>query len=98
LPSGDSPQVDHHRLELRPLDPDHVEREGNVLAQRLQRAQHHRQSLALDGLADEDEPKRMLLGRHRGGGASEPIGHDDAVGDDPVVPAEEPLAGPGGGA
>ena len=69
-----------------------------MLAQRLERAQHDRQSLALDGLADEDEPQRPLVGRHASGGARDLIAHDDPVGDHAVVPTEEALAGPGRGA
>ena len=43
------------------LDADDVQRRRDVLAQRLEGAQQHRQPLALDRLADEGDPQRAVL-------------------------------------
>ena len=45
---------------------------GDVLAQRLEGAQQHRQALALDGLADEDDPQRRARRPRRGAGELAP--------------------------
>ena len=62
------------------VDADHRQARGHVLAQRLERAQQHRQALALDGLADERDLER-LAGRARAraparrpGGSTTPLG------------------------
>ena len=41
------------------VDADDVQLHRQVLAQRLEGAQQHRQPLALDGLADEGDPQRL---------------------------------------
>jgi hypothetical protein len=40
---------------------DHVDRGVDLVAQRLERAQQHRQALALDRLADEHDPQRLAI-------------------------------------
>ena len=60
LPSAnDVAVVEHQRRDLVLADAHDVQRDGQVLAQRLERAQQHRQPLALDGLADEGDPQRL---------------------------------------
>ena len=92
----DVARVEHQRRHLLGVDADDVKRRGDVLAQRLERAQQHRQALALDGLADERDPQRVA----RLATAPQPLlaaGDVDAVGDDPVRAAVEAAPGPGGG-
>ena len=81
---------------------DERERRRDVVAQRLEGAQQHRQALALDGLADEQDAQR---GRPPRSPASPRAaqrqlgvaGDVHAVGDDAVAPAVEAPGGPGGG-
>jgi hypothetical protein len=63
------------------------------LAQRLEGAQQHRQTLALHGLADEDDLERV----GRAGGDRRLGGYLDAIGDHAVVATEEPAPRPRGG-
>ena len=95
----DVARVEHERREARVVDADDVQRRRHVLAQRLEGAQQDGQALALDGLADEGDPQRVL---RRGvvRCARRPRQrrrHVDPVGDDPVRPAEEAPPGPRGG-
>ena len=69
---------------------------GSVLAQRLEGAQQDRQPLALDGLADEGDAQRCAVASGRAA-AGRGAGQVDPVGDDPVAPAVEAPARPGGG-
>ena len=75
------------------VDADHRQPRGDVLAQRLEGAQQHRQALALDGLADERDLQRVARAAppRRGRPAG---GQRDAVGHDPVLAAEEAPPGP----
>ena len=50
--------VEHHVRDLLGAGADERERRRHLLAQRLERAQQHRQALAFDGLADEQDPQR----------------------------------------
>ena len=47
--------VEHHVRDLLGRRAGERERRGDLVAQRLERAQQHRQALALDGLADEQD-------------------------------------------
>ena len=51
--------LDEQRRQLVRGQPDDRQLGGNLPAQRLERAQQHRQALALDGLADERDPQRL---------------------------------------
>ena len=90
---GDSARLGQQRGQRLLLDPDHGQARGLLLAQRLEGAQQHRQPLALDGLADERDLERLArrAPARRGRAA---LGQRHAVGDDPVVAAEEAPAGP----
>ena len=90
----DAGAVDEQRRDLLLRGADDRELGRDLAAQRLEGAQQHRQALALDGLADEDDPQRLARGAPAG---LDPLRQDDAVGDDPVVAAVEAPAGPGGG-
>jgi hypothetical protein len=86
--------VEQQRLDLVAIGADDRQLRRDVLAQRLERAQQHRQPLALDGLPDERQPQWPVgVGDTRGA----LLGHDDAVGDDPIAAAEEALRGPRSG-
>ena len=52
--------VEHHVRDLLRGGADERERRRDLLAQRLERAQQHRQALAFDGLADEQDPQRTV--------------------------------------
>ena len=85
--------VEHQRRELVLGGADHGQLGRDVLAQRLERAQEQRQPLALDRLTDEHDLELVGLRPQRSERGS--LGVDvDAVGDDPVVTAEEPPRGP----
>ena len=87
--------VEHHVRDLVLGSPDERERRGDLLAQRLERTQQHRQALAFDGLADEQDPQRTigLVQRVRLLSCTEV----HAVRHDPVAPTVEAPRGPGGG-
>ena len=97
----DAAVVEHHVRDLLGAGADERERRRDLLAQRLERAQQHRQALAFDRLADEQDPQRSAgLGLGLGAGRAglglrltelDPVGHD------PVAPAVEAPRGPGGG-
>jgi len=91
----DAAIVEHHVRDLLRGGADERERRRDLLAQRLERAQQHRQPLAFDGLADEQDPQG------RGGSVLGSIGKSlaevDPVGHDPVAAAIEAPRGPGGG-
>ena len=60
LPSAWTPRVvEQHAVDLVGRRADDLQLDGQVLAQRLEGAQQHRQPLALDRLADEDELQRL---------------------------------------
>ena len=107
---GDLPErahaavVEHHVGDLLGARAHQRQRGGDLVAQCLEGAQQHRQALALDGLADEQDPQgRLPVGpRHR----SRPLALRDvpgraddgrrpallqlhAVGDDAAAPAVE---------
>ena len=54
--------VEHHVRDLLRARADERERRRHVVAQRLERAQQHRQALAFDGLADEQDPQLRAAG------------------------------------
>ncbi len=88
--------VEHHVRDLLGACADERERGVYLLAQRFEGAQQHGQPLALDGLADEQDPQRpcgILIGARRGRGL---VLQAHAVGDDAVAPAVEALRRPGG--
>ncbi len=90
--------VEQQRRHLRILRADQRERRRNLLAERLERLQEDRQSLAIDGLPDEEDAQRppallmrgVLFGRELG------VLQVHAVGDDRVTAAEESPRGPRG--
>ena len=59
----DAAVVEQHAVDLVGRRADDLELDGQVLAQRLEGAQQHRQPLALDRLADEDELQRLTRER-----------------------------------
>ena len=88
--------VEHQRRELFARRADHGQLCRDVLTQRLERTQQQRQALALDRLADEQQPERVA--GMLAAGARDHVGVDvHAVRDHPVVAAEEAPPGPGGG-
>jgi hypothetical protein len=84
--------LEQQRVDLLAVGADDDQLDGKVLAQRLERAQQHRQPFAFDGLADEDQPQRRV-------GSARSLGqlrrHLDPVGHDAVLAAEEAPARPG---
>ena len=56
---GHAARVGEQRRQRVSLDADHGQPRGDVLAQRLEGAQQHRQPLALDRLADERDLERL---------------------------------------
>ena len=87
--------VDQQRRQLVRVDADDGELGRDLAAQRLERAQQHREALALQGLADERDPQRLARRAH-GRGRRAAFGHRHAVGDDHVAAAVEAPPGPGG--
>ena len=92
--------VEHHVRDLLGARADQRERRRHVVAQRLERPQQDREPLAFNGLADEHDPQRarplvaQIRSRSCGSRRSAPAGaigrgQVNAVGHDPVAPAEE---------
>ena len=75
-------------------DADRGQAAGDVLGERLEGAQQHRQALALLGAADEQHLQLVAIVRRRLAGAKLEV---DAVGNDLVLAAEPAAPGPGGG-
>ena len=100
--------VEHHVRDLVGARAHERERRRNVIAERLERPQQHRQPLAFHRLPDEHDPQRPRLAvdrsrRHRPPGLAHAERGDviggrepNAVGHDPIAPAEEASRSPRG--
>ena len=85
--------VEHHVRDLVRIGADERERRRDLLAQRLERTQEDGQTLAFDGLADEQDPQRAIGLAAR---AVLRLPEMHPVGHNPVAPAVEAPGGPGG--
>ena len=93
---ADPARVDQQRRELGLARPDHGQLRGDVLAQRLERAQQQRQPLAFDRLSDEQDPQHVVFTPACQGPIERLLVELDAVGDHAVAPTEPAPPAPRG--